>query len=166
MIKIAEASGVLLDKAEELIKKTFPWMSLLERMSFWAYRRQHNPLVRLLMRLSGVSSLSNTWVAINEDEEVCGTIGLYVYSKDKSEASWLSWFCVDEEQRGKGIGKILLEFSISEAKRSGKRFLRLYTSDDPSEATAQELYEKYGFKIFKQVKYTYGVYLYRELKLH
>ena len=164
-VKIVESQGVLLDEVEKLVAKVFPLRDIPERMSFWVYRRQNNPIVRMLMRIGGVSSIPNIWAAINSDGNVCGTTGLYVYKKDEHEAMWLSWYCVDPKQRGQGIGKMLIEFSIEKAKECSKDFLRLYTSDHPSEAAAQGLYEKYGFVVFKKEKYGSDTYLYRELDL-
>ena len=109
--------------------------------------------------------MGTIWVAVNGSDDVCGTTGLYSYKKDENEAVWLSRFCVGPEHRGEGIGKNFLEFSIEKARDSGKAFLRLYTSGDPSEAAAQGLYEKYGFAVVKTAKYRSGTYLYRELKL-
>ena len=165
MVEIVEAHGVLLYEAERLVANVFPRRNIPERMSFWVYRRQNNPIVRMLMCIGGVSSIPNIWAAINSDGEVCGITGLYVYKKDEHEAVWLSWLCVDPKQRGYGIGKMLIEFSIEKAKQSGKDFLRLYTSNHPSEAAAQGLYEKYGLLVFKKKKYGSDTYLYRELNL-
>ena len=165
MVEIVEAQGSLLDEVEKLVAKVFPLRDIPERMSFWVYRRQNNPFVRILMRLGGVCSIPNIWAAINSDGEVCGTTGLYVNKKDEHEAVWLSWFCVDPEQRGYGIGKKLIEFSIEKAKEFDKDFLRLYTSNHSSEAAAQGLYEKYGLAVFKKKKYGNDTYLFRELNL-
>ena len=164
-MEIVEARGVLLVQVERLVAKVFPWRDISERMSFWVYRRQKNPLVRMLMRVGGVSSIPNIWAAISSDGEVCGTTGLYMYKKDEHEAVWLAWFCVDPGRRGQGIGKKLIEFSIDKARERGKDFLRLYTSDHPSEAEAQGLYEKFGLTVFKKEKHGNDTYLYRELNL-
>jgi len=93
-----------------------------------------------------ITSLSD-WVALDADNRVIGTVGVYTYRKDSNEAYWLSWFCVDSGFRGNGIGKKLLQFAIQLARQAGKKYLRLYTSTHPSEATAQSLYEKSGFQI-------------------
>ncbi|MFN3483771.1 MAG: hypothetical protein ACK4YX_12200, partial [Rhabdaerophilum calidifontis] len=37
----------------------------------------------------------------------------------------------------------------AEARASGRRFLRLYTSTDPNEAAAQGLYEAYGLRVVR-----------------
>ncbi len=165
MIKIVEISNKLIDKADKLVSKVFPFRSLSERLTLWAFKHQKNKLVKRIINFFGVSSLSNFWVAIDEDENVYGTIGIYTYSKDDNEAIWLAWFCVDPDQRGQGIGKRLIEHSIKMAKSYNKRYFRLYTSSDPNEATAQNLYEKYGFLVKKRVKKLFYEKIYRELVL-
>ena len=165
MIQIIEAEGALLDQAEALVKRVFPYQDFAERMSFWAYRRRDNPLVQRGMRLFGVSVLLHYWVAINDQGKVCGIIGLYTTPDTEHEAIWLSWFCVDPTQRGQGIGGKLIEFAIAEARTKGKKMLCLYTSDDPNEAAAQMLYEKYGFKIVKEEKNFSHTTYYRTLLL-
>ena len=107
----------------------------------------------------------NFWVAKNEKGEICGTTGLYTCCKDEEEAVWLSWFCVAPEARGQGIGKRLIEFSIKKAKEQNKKYLRLYTSTDPVEESAQVLYEKYGLAKVKEKNYGTWVKIERELKL-
>ncbi|MCD4847410.1 MAG: GNAT family N-acetyltransferase [Candidatus Aegiribacteria sp.] len=155
----------LIKKTDKLVSKVFPFRSLSERLTFWAFKNQNNGLVKILIKLFGVSSLSNFWVAIDEDNNVVGTTGIYTYIKDENEAIWLAWFCVDPEQRGKGIGKKLIEYSINMAREYKKKYFRLYTSSDPNEAAAQNLYDKYGFKVIKRGKKLFYTRIYRELEL-
>lgn len=153
------------DEVEKTIRRVFGSMSFSERMSFWAYRHKESYFVKKLMRLFGVASLLNVWVAKNQYGEICGTTGLYTCCKDEKEAMWLSWFCVPSSKRGKGIGKKLLEFSIEKAREHSKAYLRLYTTTDPNEAAAQVLYENYGFTKIKERKHLNWVKIERELKL-
>jgi GNAT superfamily N-acetyltransferase len=51
---------------------------------------------------------------------------------------------VAPHERGQGIGKQLLAFSLEEARKTGLPYLRLYTGDDPIEREAQRLYESFG----------------------
>jgi ribosomal protein S18 acetylase RimI-like enzyme len=167
MIKIIEVSGksLMFKDTEKLIREVFPEMDLSERLSFLAYKYHKSILGGFFVRLAGVSQLQDLWVAVDENNQVCGTTGLYTHRKDEQEANWLSWFCVAPEYRGQGIAKKLLEFSIELTKEQNKRYLRLYTSDDPGEAAAQELYEKYGFKIVRKQKRSDCTLYYRELEL-
>lgn len=86
------------------------------------------------------------FVAI-DNKKVVGLIGLYTTNCDFQDTAWIGWYCVDPKQRGKGIGKSLLDFVISKAKEVNKKYLALYTSTDESERAAQVVYEKYGFHI-------------------
>ncbi|MBP9094872.1 GNAT family N-acetyltransferase [bacterium] len=94
-----------------------------------------------------VESNSKYWLAVDKNGNVLGTTGLYESGKDASEAAWLGWMSVRSAYRGQGIGKLLVEHSIEQAKLDGKQYLRLYTSNARGEHTAQSLYEKHGLKI-------------------
>ena len=165
MIQIVKLEDPLIKKTDKLVSKVFPFRSLSERLTFWAFKNQNIRLVKKLIKFFGVSSLSNFWVAIDENNNVVGTTGIYTYVKDENEAIWLAWFCVAPEQRGKGIGKQLMEHSINMAKGFNKKYFRLYTSSDPNEAAAQNLYEKYGFKVIKKEKKLFFTKIIRELEL-
>jgi len=120
MIQIIKLEEPLIKKTDKLVSKVFPVRSLSERLTFWAFKNQNIGLVKNLINLFGVSSISNFWVAIDENNNVVGTTGIYTYIKDENEAIWLAWFCVDPEQRGKGIGKKLIEYSINMAREYKK----------------------------------------------
>ena len=165
MIRITELRKDLIPEARALVARVFPGQTIMERMSFDFFARRSNPIVKSLARLFGISEFLNFWVAQNEQDRIIGTTGLYTYVRDEKEAVWLAWFCVDPGERGKGIGRELIEFSINKARGLGKQFFRLYTSDVPNEADAQILYEKYGFKVTERKKKPFYTLLYRELKL-
>lgn len=91
------------------------------------------------------------WIAIDVDRRrVVGTTGLYEDTHDEREAAWLEWYCVDPAYRGHGIGELLLEKAIYEATKRHKKFLRLYTLEEPSPTPAHQLYERHGFTVFKR----------------
>jgi GNAT superfamily N-acetyltransferase len=89
------------------------------------------------------------WIALDSNGNVVGTTGFYALKYDENEAYWLGWYCVDKNLRGMGVGRKLLKFIINEAKKNGKKWLRLYTSKDPNEKRANEIYDKVGFKPIK-----------------
>ena len=88
------------------------------------------------------------FAALNEDRKVVGTCGLYELDKDKCDADWLGWFCVDEGYRNCGVGSLLLDHAICRSKERGKSFLRLYTPAVHGKSAAQALYLEKGFQIF------------------
>ena len=90
----------------------------------------------------------NYWIVLlGNPDEVVAVTGLYRLQDDPNDRIWLGWYCVRADQRGKSLGRELLEWSIDVAKKDGFKKLRLYTTNSDDEARAQELYEKSGFKI-------------------
>ena len=89
------------------------------------------------------------WVAIDAQNIVHGTIGIYTQVEDEAEADWINWYCVRPSSRGQGLGRQLLEFIIIRALERSKPWLRLWTTNGPNEQAAQPLYEKLGFAIYK-----------------
>jgi len=149
------------------VNKAFPYQSLGERMSLSASIFKEKLIDQIFFVSAKVTQL-NYWLDLDEkSQKILVTPGLYCYKKDEAEAYWLAMFCVDTAFRGQGIGKKLLNLSINKAREDGKKFLRLYTSNDPNEAAAQILYEKSGFVITGEEK-IWGINykkIYRELLL-
>lgn len=131
-----------------------------------ALRASIDPLAREdYLRRRGLADLTY-WVAQDDRGDVAGVTGMYTKQTDP-ETSWIGWFGVDPEKRRQGIGSELLDTVIEEARRQGRRRLRLYTSSDPNEAAAQVLYEDKGFRVINEVPDARQgfSYLYRELAL-
>ncbi len=109
------------------------------------------------------------FLAVDKENRVLGTTGLYQTAKDQGEALWVGWMSVRPALRGKGIGQKLVDFSIDEAKKQNVDYLRLYTSTYRGERAAQPLYEKAGFKVVGEMKHELPIpglkYLFRELPL-
>ena len=162
---IVPCSGRLRGQAESLVRSVFPSMSPIERFSFIAIRRPDNFTSRLLMFLAGVKDLMAFDVYVDEVDLVLGTTGLYRYKKDFDRAVWLSWFCVDPNARGRGIGQALIEHSVARARETGISLMRLYTSTDPNEASAQRLYVRNGFMEVGRKKGLRSTTVFREKKL-
>ena len=152
-------------QAESLVRSVFPSMSPIERFSFIAIRRPDTFTSRLLMLLAGVKDLVAFDVYVDANALVLGTTGLYRYKKDFDEAVWLSWFCVDPNARGCGIGQALIEHSVARARETGFSLMRLYTSTDPNEASAQRLYERNGFMEVGRKRGLHSTTVFREKKI-
>ena len=162
---IVPCSPELMGQAESLVRSVFPRMSLVERLSFLAIKRPANITGRLLMWVAGVRDIDAFDVYVDDAGRVLGTTGLYRYSKDSHQASWVAWFCVDPEARGRGVGQALLEHTVERARRAGFRLIRLYTSTDPNEAAAQRLYERNGFAEIRRKKGIFSTLIFREKAL-
>jgi len=167
-MRIEPLSKRTLKGAMELLNRVFPVQTTEERSDFWLPVSLDISKLKKIARSDYDKNVDflRYWVAI-EKGRVIGTTGVYTLKKDRHEACWLSWFCVDPEYRGRGIGEKLLEFTIEKVRGMGKKFFRLYTSiNDPNEAAAQKLYGKKGLLVKKEGKKR-GKYqiVYRELKL-
>ncbi len=155
-----------LSEARKLVWRCFPHQTPPERFSFWAIAHRDSPSMRWLMARFGVADFLNFWGAIDsETGQLLGTTGLYACTYDVAEAVWLAWFCVAPEARRQGTGSRLLDFSIEQAKRAGRSYLRLYTWDRSDAAAAQILYESRGLKIVCKKWRLFYTTLYRELLL-
>lgn len=97
-------------------------------------------------------------------EKIIGVTGWYTRTIDDKDTIWLGWYCLSPEVRGKGWGKEILKWTMDIVKEKGYKKMKLYTSTDPNEATAQILYEKLGFKIVDEELKEGEIYktLYRE----
>ena len=155
---IAQMTMSTVGQAEQLVKTVFPSRGPVERMFYWMWRRRNAVLVRRAMRLAGVASIDDTWVDIDEGGQVRGTIGLYARTEDEAEARWVSWFCVNPQARGQGVGKNLLDHVISVVRERGYRFLRLYTGSDSNQARAQILYESRGLREVRRTRLPFSDY--------
>lgn len=76
-----------------------------------------------------------------------GVTGWYTETVGPKDIIWLGWYCLDPNERGKGYGREILEWTMNKAKEMGYKAMKLYTSNDPNEAAAQILYEKIGFNL-------------------
>ncbi len=87
---------------------------------------------------------SNFWVAVNEKEEVIGTIGL---SDCKNNKGYVSRLIVKKDERRKGMGKLLLDTLLNFAKSREYEEIYLSTSEDME--AANSFYVKNGFQLIE-----------------
>lgn len=99
-----------------------------------------------LLNTRGLSRIGY-WILVNEKDEVIAVTGLYRVKDQPEDTVWLGWYGIRADNRGKGLGRELLEWTMKKAKEEGYKKLKLYTSTDPNEARAQDLYEKLGLKV-------------------
>ena len=165
-IRIEHLGDDRLSAAPKLVGRVFPHEGLPERFSFWAIANPRSPLARKLMAWHGITEFLDFWGAFDcESGTLRGTTGLSSYARDAAEAVWLAWSCVAPEVRRQGIGSHLLDFSIAQAKHTGRKYLRLYTSSQSKQAAAQALYESRGLKIVRIKWRAFYTTIYRELSL-
>ncbi|MCG2698377.1 GNAT family N-acetyltransferase [Candidatus Parcubacteria bacterium] len=156
MIKVIPLEKKYLIKASKLADSIFPNEEIPPSKAF-EISLDKEKFDNFIKSKNDVKTLEY-FVAIDENDSVIGTSGLYSLNSDYKDTYWLGWYCVHQDYRGKGIGKILLDCSIKKARKRGKKFLSLYTSTNPNETAAQKVYEKNGFYITGQKKVKQGNY--------
>ena len=82
------------------------------------------------------------WVAI-VDGDIIGGCGYYLTPGLPSGTAELVKLYIKKDQRGKGIGKLLIENTIEHLKN--KNYKKLYLESMPELSQAIHLYEKFGF---------------------
>ena len=88
-------------------------------------------------------------VMVCESEGIPVGIGrAHFNSNDEAQIRYMA---VEENQRGKGIGALVLEELEKRAKEKGAEFIILNARD-----TAIKFYEKHGYKIVKQAHTLFG----------
>jgi GNAT superfamily N-acetyltransferase len=85
------------------------------------------------------------WIAKSSDSQCVGIVGLYAFF-DYPKDAWLDWFGVLPKYRREGMGKVILNFAKTQAKKNGFETLRLWT-DDSDNRDAIEFYKKNGMQI-------------------
>jgi len=88
---------------------------------------------------------NSTFLFVAKDgEKVVGTVTIVVYQMPEFKKAMMEDLIVDAKYRGKGIGKLLMNAAIEQAKSEKVEFIFL-TSRESREA-ANVLYQKLGFE--------------------
>lgn len=90
------------------------------------------------------------WVALYHGH-VAGVTGIYFNPLDRHEAVWGGWTAYDPKLRSSvsRAKMLMLDKMLIEARATGRRLLRLYTSTLPAETAANRLYDRAGLKVYR-----------------
>ena len=95
--------------------------------------------------LENVNKSDSITLFIAEDEnKVLGTLTLAIYPTPLTRKAWIEDVVTDNDARGKGIGKLLIEAAMEHAKKLGIEKVDLTSSND--RIAAHGLYKKTGFE--------------------
>ena len=146
MIKIKKLEQKYLNKACILLNEVFPDEEIAPK-SFHASLNKNK--FNEFIKISPLTRSLEFFIAVDSKDDVIGTAGLYSMKEDFKDSYWLGWYCVSKEKRGHGVGRLLLDYCINQAKKRKKLYLKLRTSTAPEEKKAQEIYELNEFQIFE-----------------
>jgi hypothetical protein len=143
-ISIEPLSRQTRKEATQLVDRVFPQQGMEPAWIAFRASLGEKPFV-WLTRWAGVDFL-RYWVALYHGK-VVGVTGIYTYNKDR-ESIWGGWTCIDPEcSRGiSRTGGLLFHKAYAEAKKTSRKYLKLYTSDDPAQTAANKIYAKVGFE--------------------
>ena len=87
---------------------------------------------------------SHLFFAMDESDNCMGMITLGIYISPTGKKGWIEDVVVNDEYRGRGVGKNLTEFAIQFAKQKQVDLLML--TSNPVRVAANILYIKLGFE--------------------
>ncbi len=125
---------------QKIASSLFPWEDEHEA----AHRAALDPAGSGTFLLDHRLDSVRCWTANGENGLVRGFATVYGYSAQPDE-SWLAWFGLAPEARGRGTGARLLDWVIAHVQTEGRRTLRLWTTDEAEYAVATRLYLRRGF---------------------
>jgi len=79
------------------------------------------------------------------DGEILGSLTLAFYRIPTGMKAWIEDVVVDEAARGHGVGRLMNEAALDEARRRGAKNVSL--TSRPSREAANRLYQRIGFEI-------------------
>lgn len=87
---------------------------------------------------------SKLFVALNENQQIIGTVSLGIYQIPTTLRCWIEDIVVDEKYRGQQLGEQLVLHAISVARDLGAHYIDL--TSRPERVAANKLYQKMGFE--------------------
>ena len=85
------------------------------------------------------------YYVLTHDSAITGVAGLHHYIWGPPENVWLAWFALEPGCHGRGLGTLLLDAVIRQAKSRGYKTLFVETYSTPEFARAREFYRAKGF---------------------
>ena len=79
-----------------------------------------------------------------DDGRIVGSLTLAFYRIPTGLKAWIEDVVVDEDGRGRGVGRLLNEAALAEAERRGAKDVSL--TSRPSREAANRLYQRIGFE--------------------
>ncbi|NLI71220.1 MAG: GNAT family N-acetyltransferase [Bacteroidales bacterium] len=119
---------------------------------------QLNPMSRIPNgeELQQIIENKNTFLFVGEKNGmIIATISVAFYRIPTGKKAWIEDVVVDENARGKGYGKMLMQHAIDFAKSEG--ISKIYLTSNPSRIAANNLYQSVGFEQY--ITNVYRMYL-------
>ena len=98
-------------------------------------------------RLSELVGSGSTMIFIctNEEAKIVGMLSLVIMKIPTGNKAWVEDVVVDQNARGQGLGKSLMDHALEEAGKLGVKTIDL--TSRPSRKNANRLYQSLGYQI-------------------
>lgn len=98
-------------------------------------------------RLSELVGSGSTMIFIctNEEAKIVGMLSLVIMKIPTGNKAWVEDVVVDQNARGQGLGKALMDHALEEAGKLGVKTIDL--TSRPSRENANRLYQSLGYQI-------------------
>ena len=98
-------------------------------------------------RLSELVGSGSTMIFIctNEEAKIVGMLSLVIMKIPTGNKAWVEDVVVDQNARGQGLGKALMDHALEEAGKLGVKTIDL--TSRPSRKNANRLYQSLGYQI-------------------
>ena len=98
-------------------------------------------------RLSELVGSGSTMIFIctNEEAKIVGMLSLVIMKIPTGNKAWVEDVVVDQNARGQGLGKSLMDHALEEAGKLGVKTIDL--TSRPSRKNANRLYQSLGYRI-------------------
>ena len=96
--------------------------------------------------LREIIAFPKTWMLLAQaEEEIVGMLTLHAFPRTGGWTPWIEGVVVEENRRGQGIGRALLQKAVAIAEEQGFEIINL--SSRPHRGAANVLYESLGFEV-------------------
>ena len=92
-----------------------------------------------------IQSEASHLLMAEHDGQFCGSLTLAVFKIPTGTRAWIEDVVVNEDARGKGVGRLLSEHALGLATQRGAKTVDL--TSRPSREAANALYKKLGFEL-------------------
>ena len=102
-----------------------------------------------------IESRSTKLLVAEDNSQISGILTLVFFKIPTGIRAWIEDVVVDDNERGKGVGKLLIQHAMGLAQELGAKTIDL--TSHPSRKAANALYKKVGFEIRKTNTYRYKI---------
>ena len=143
-VEISVAEDVTEESLDELVKA---FAALIPQLS----SSSPPPTAQDLAAI--ISSPDSVLFLARAEGRIIGSLTLGLYRIPTGVKAWIEDVVVDDAGRGRGVGALLNEAAIVEARARGAKHVNL--TSRPSREAANRLYQRLGFEIYPTNMYRY-----------